>query len=37
MQLAPAKEVMVCKIAQNWNEDHGTDIQILFLPVAHPQ
>jgi hypothetical protein len=28
--------VRVNKIVDNWNEDHGTDIKILFLPVAHP-
>jgi hypothetical protein len=25
------------KIVENRNEDHGADIKILFLPVAHPQ
>jgi hypothetical protein len=33
VQLAPANEN---KIVGNWIEDHGTDIKILFLPVAHP-
>jgi hypothetical protein len=29
--------VRVIKIVDNWNEDQGTDIKILLLPVAHPR
>ncbi len=36
-EVAPPKEMRVHKVTNEWNAEHGTDIRILFLPIAHPQ